>query len=285
MKKVLLIGAGNMARPVLLSVLRAPGVKPEDVYVVTGSSDGKNPAATARFLHENGIDGITHLYEKNLPESAELTQAYIVIYAAKPQKLSEILPRYAPLMQPGRTLFLTIAAGKTFADYRRAGVSQGVGIVRIMPHLPGVLYGLFAEQAGREQEVQVLLSGIGAPVPLHTEEEMHAYSAHAGSGPAFIAHALAKGQEDVNFYNRWREVAQRDLGDQAEFILSETRRGTLDYLRRTGLPPLEFAAQVRSPQGMTDAGLKVLETSENLPTAIAEALEACKQRSRGISSV
>lgn len=285
-----------MAQPLILSLLNDKKVSPADLAIVTGSSSDKNKAAIEKLLapyHHIGV----RIGEKTPP--TDLLPPDYLIYCAKPQQVATIVPQYVPFMKPG-TVFITIAGGLEISSYT-ALLPAGIEVIRAMPHLPKKLIGIYAQQQETGEHAASLLSGLGNPVFLAQEAELHAYTVHAGSGPAFLAQFLATQksqkpcaeffktlnknastpQSAVAFYYNWLQVAQDHLGDEAKRILQATFRGTIEHLEDTGIDPADFAQQVRSPNGITHAGLLVMENSTLPPEeTIAPALQAALARSK-----
>lgn len=286
-KKILFIGAGNMALPMIIGALNQPDIKPGNVTVICGESPGKDKAALLAELQKAGLS----LPEGNIVSRREVKQdsalqgrTYdVVVYGAKPRDAGEILEADKRLFAPDVTL-LSIAGGLP-VEFYKPFVGEGGGVVRAMPHLPKTVVGVYAEDSERLNLVQPLLQGIGAwQVVLEDEDAMHAYSAHAGSGPAFVAQyvldmemagkreaaiaslrAAAEGkvvphEETKAFYDRWLETIAEMGGMSADDVkraLDATILGTLELLEE-GEPPERLIERVRSPKGLTNVGLIVL---------------------------
>lgn len=275
-RKILIIGTGHMAEPVYGSLLQRRDVRAEDVTLICGNSPGKDKAAIRQKLEAAGVDTAKPaLYGRD--EAFDITAPDIILYCAKPQQMKEIMPRYAPIIKHGAIL-VSIAAGVTVADFKRQADTE-ITVVRAMPHLPLALCGVFAETDADYALTVPLLEGLGRPIRLTTEDDMHPYIAHAGSSPAFIAQFLHRMGDNASlraqlaalaensttgdvaapvrrFYENWLKVARHDLGDKAEPIINATLAGTLAHLEAHPEPSLEeFIARVRSPRGTTNAGL------------------------------
>src|ERR671921_495615 len=132
-----LIGCGNMAGAMLDRWL-ASGVDPRKVTVVRPSG---RPAA-------DGVRVLTSLPEDEVPA--------LVMLGVKPQKLDEVAPLLAPVLEPETTL-ISILAGVEMSSLRRR-FPQPRLIVRAMPNTPVRLnkgaIGLYSDSenlAGREQ--------------------------------------------------------------------------------------------------------------------------------------
>jgi pyrroline-5-carboxylate reductase len=107
------------------------------------------------------------------------------------------------------------------------------------------------------------------------ENQIDTITALSGSGPAYVFHftdALIRGAVALGLPE---ELAQ-DLAIQ-------TVLGSAQLAAQSPLPPLELAAQVKSPRGTTLAGCAVLEEHDALNRLMARCLAAAKSRAEALA--
>jgi pyrroline-5-carboxylate reductase len=277
--RILVIGTGNMAAPLIRGIVTCPLITPGNVTFITGTTQGKDSAALTDLIRKNGAAPKSFRIVSRNDPTATVTNPLpdIVIYCAKPHYLTVIAAEYEAAFRHCR-LFISIAAGVE-CDTMRPLMGADTAIIRAMPHLPQTLCGYYAEPGDTLAYASPFLFGLGEAVILSTESQMHAYATHAASGPAFIAYFLAR-QDDMSrdasiselrdlaaaaplttsatshFYQNWRRLAASIFGKtKGAALLSHMVSGTLDYLENAEIPLLDFAQQVRSPKGITNAGL------------------------------
>ena len=253
--RILLLGAGNMARPILHDLLARNPTQAASLSIITGMSAGKNKQSvwdTITRLPGRKMQQITLLSREEVARKP-LTEVFdTVLFCAKPQQLVATLTAHRANIAPGATV-ISVAAGIPVSDIA-AACGKPVEAVRAMPHLPLALCGLYSENPHALEQAKTLLAGLGTPVILASEDAFHAYSTHAGSGPAFAARAIEQtGALSETFVKNWLHEAQED-GIRAS-VVQNTIAATRVYLKETGIAPADFAAQVRSAKGMTNAGL------------------------------
>jgi pyrroline-5-carboxylate reductase len=290
-KKILIIGAGNMAQPMIISLIKHQKTAPENLTIVTGKSAGKNKAAIHALFAENNLTAYNNcVFEKTPP--ANLPAPDVVIFAAKPVYFEQIATQYQSTITPD-TQVVSIATAITTQDFKKHW-GEGISVIRTMPHLPRGLYGIYADAKVDMQFLQTAFNDMGKPIILENEDaDFHRFAAHSGCGPAFIAQFLArlpdekqreaatdtltkmaKGEKitgnlyskeqqqtitrTVNFYNHWLSVAQYHFTDKAAQVLNPTILSTIAHLEKTHIAPADFARKVRSAKGVTNAGLLVM---------------------------
>ncbi len=252
-----LIGCGNMAGAMLERWLAA-GMDPRQVTVVRPSG---RPVA-------EGVRVLTALPQDEVPQ--------LLMLGVKPQKLGEVAPSLAPILQP-ETLLISILAGVEQASLR-ARFPAPRTIIRAMPNTPvklgkGVvdLHSDSTDQDARDV-VTGLMASLGH-VEWFDDEESFALAGHlTGAGPAFLFRfidALAAAGEELG------------LGaDQAARLASAMVEGAGALASASDEPPARLAQRVASPGGTTEAGLKVLDEGDALKALVARTLEASRRRGR-----
>ena len=256
---LLLLGCGKMGSAMLEGWLEG-ALEPGDVWVI----DPKPSDWLA------GIVGLN--LNAGLPEAPAM-----VLVAVKPQMMGEALPDLAAL-SGGETVFLSVAAGVPIAKFE-AALGPGTPVIRAMPNTPAAIgrgiTALVANEAGQAslELAEALLEAVGQTVRLEGEDQMDAVTGVSGSGPAYVFHlveCLAKAGE--------AEGLPPDLAMQ---LARATVGGAGALVERSPRDPAELRRDVTSPQGTTEAGLKVLMDEQvGLPPLMRRTVAAAAQRSR-----
>lgn len=208
------------------------------------------------------------------PDEAAMRAAALAVIAVKPQKLAEVIAPLRPLLS--RMAVLSIAAGVRVARLEKlCGTAR---IIRAMPNLPveigkGISVA-FAAQGARRADVALALAILraGGLAELITHENLlDAVTAVSGSGPAYVFHlteALAAAAR--------REGMSPTL---SSILARQTIIGAAALLSTYG-DPAALRAQVTSPGGTTEAGLRVLMGSRGLAPLVRRTVAAARKRAR-----
>ena len=251
-----LIGCGNMAGAMLQGWLDA-GVPAERFVVVRPS--GVAPAPKVRTL--------------NALPMGESPPA-IAMLGVKPQRIDEVAPELAPLLDR-ETLLVSILAGVEIASLR-ARFPAPAAVVRAMPNLPvrlrrGVT-GLYAEGLDESGRVAItaLMATLGLAEWVEDEAALDAVSVLAGSGPAFVyrfVDALGTAGAEIGLPT-----------EQARRLALATVGGAAMLAQSADAPPATLADRVASPGGSTRKGLDVLDADRALLRLLGETLGASRRR-------
>lgn len=314
-KKILIIGAGNMAKPAILSLLKHGNFLPDDVTIITGKSEGKNKAAIVKLLKQNHFDLYTHRVFENTPP-VDLSLQDVVVYAAKPEFFESIAEQYSAYLQPDAEV-ISIASALTVDDFKNKW-GNNISVARTMPHIPCAIYGIYAEEVATRDLTQALFAGLGKSFRLKGEgDAFHHFVVHASSAPAFVAQFLARLENDEQrqaavfafrqmaagkriegdkwdkaqqhtitrsaaFYNHWLGVAKIHFGKDASEVINPTLLGTLDYLDKTNITPQDSIAQVRSAKGVTNVGLLFMGSPPPEDVRFGDGAEIMAQKNKAI---
>ena len=264
---LVLVGAGKMGFSLLEGWL-AGALDPGGVTVV-------DPHASAEVRDACARHGIALR-----SDTAGVGPPQVLVLAIKPQVLGAAGPGLLPLIEPG-TLVLSILAGKTVADLRRA-LPCARAIVRAMPNLPasvrrGATGAVASAEVDGEQRAtaHALLAGVGAVEWVESERLIDAVTAVSGSGPAYVFHLVECLAE-----------AGRAAGlpaDLADRLARATVAGSGELLGRSSLSAGTLRENVTSPGGTTAAALDVLMRERALERLVAEAVAAAKRRAGEIA--
>jgi pyrroline-5-carboxylate reductase len=257
MKKILLIGCGKMGSALLKGWIKA-GFSASDISVIEPQ--------------EVAISGVN--LAKNVSEISGAFDA--VIIAVKPQILDDAMPAYKKLVHE-KTVFISIAAGKSLENLEGI-LGKNSAIIRTMPNLPAeVQQGLTAYIANKnvnENQLEFfrkLFKSNGDILEISDEKMMDAVTAISGSGPAYIFHfieALTK----AGIIQGFDEQVALKLAKSTVFGASLMAYGS-------DISPEILRKNVTSPNGTTEAALKVLMNNDIFEKLINEAVDSATKRS------
>ena len=252
-----LIGCGNMAGAMLRGWLDA-GMDPAQVTVIRPSGA---PVA----------DGVRVVTQLPLDERPVIT-----MIGVKPQKLDDVAPDLAPVLE-GSELLISVLAGVEQFSLRNRFPGPRT-IVRAMPNTPTALRkgatSLYADGGEGEDRAlaERLMAALGHVEWMEDESLFDVVAALTASGPAFVFRfidALARGAADLGLPS-----------DQARHLALATVEGAAALAASSGESPHQLAERVASPGGMTRKGLDVLDEGEALNRLVRSTLDAAVRRSR-----
>ncbi|MBT9131597.1 MAG: Pyrroline-5-carboxylate reductase [Firmicutes bacterium] len=265
-KKIGIIGVGNIGSAIIRGILGTAGrIPPKNIIV--NDIDKKKSRAISRELSVISV-----------ADNIELgRQAGIIILAAKPHDIEEILKDIADL-QPGK-LIICIAAGiKT--SYIEKMLPGQVAVVRAMPNMPALIgEGMTAISAGRfagEEELQLteaIFSAMGETVRI-SEDLMDTATAVSGSGPAYFFLMMEALIEAGIAGGLSPQVAHR--------LVIQTAYGAAKMTKESEKELFLLREEVTSPGGTTEAGVAILE-KKRFKDILTEAVAAGAARSKKLS--
>lgn len=214
-------------------------------------------------------------------DAVDKDQFDIVVLAVKPQIAEQVLPTLKRFAAK-ETLFVSIVTGKTI-EMMSGILGTETTIVRTMPNTPAMIgQGMTACVADpkitpqQKQLADTLMRAVGDVVWLDDEEKMHAVTALSGSGPAYVfalIEAMQKAGEKMGLSS-----------DLAAILARKTVEGSAQLAAQSDQTPEHLRKNVTSPNGTTEAALKVLLVEGGLDDLFLKALKAASQRSVELSS-
>ncbi len=196
----------------------------------------------------------------------------IVFLCVRPKDIAAVAAEVKGELKDGQTL-VSIAAGQSVAKLRRL-FGRKATIVRVMPNL-GVKAGLgmcaVAKTPAPEAKAVCGLLSLCGKVAMIPEKDFDAFTAVAGSGPAYFAYmleAMAKGGAKLGL-----------KAADAEAFALQTMLGTAKYLEESKIAADRFIARVATPGGTTAAGKTALDDSGRFYGIVEECLARCAARS------
>ena len=266
---LLLVGGGKMGGALLAGWLARGGPRDRVVVIEPGP-----PAEALRRTH-----GVT-VHQR--PEDIDPGfRPAVVVFAVKPQAMDQAAAPYDRFTGP-ETVFLSIAAGKTIAYFRRR-LGEGAAIVRAMPNTPAAVgRGISVCCAGpgvsaaQKEHCTALLGAVGEVAWVNEEALLDPVTAVSGGGPAYVfllVECLAEAGIQAGLPDG---LAQR--------IARATVAGSGELLRQSEEPPDVLRQNVTSPGGTTLEALKILMAPDGLRALMIRAIAAATRRSRELAS-
>jgi pyrroline-5-carboxylate reductase len=256
------IGSGVMGEAMMKGLLNQKLVTPDRIIAADPRAD-----RVKELKEQYGFRATT-----DNEEAAEA--ADILVLSVKPQVLGEVMPEIRRGAHSAK-LILSIIAGakiKTIAD----GVANA-SVVRSMPNTPaqigqGITVWTATPEVPPEQrkQAEALLGALGDQIYVENESYLDMATALSGTGPAYIflfMEALIDAGVHMGFSRR-----------DAEKLVLQTMRGSVEYAAASGLHPAQLRNQVTSPGGTSAEAIYHLEKG-GLRTVISRAVWAAYQRS------
>ncbi len=270
-----IIGLGQMAQALLLPLIEAKKIAPENIFAVV-----KNTASVKRLKSElpNGLNLVT----ADDSNAFKAWQSAIVLLSVKPQQFSEVIDQAKQIVFPKEfsSLLVSLVAGQSLSKLQESFPHHFS--TRAVPNAPAfVRAGLtgisWSKTIKAEQKslVKDLFNPVSEVLEL-PESQLDAFLALTSSGPAYVAlvsEALADGAVSVGL--------PRHL---ANHLAHRTIAGTAALLNEKDMHPGQLKDMVASPAGTTIAALRKLEKSA-LRSALIEAVVAAFERSQELSDL
>jgi pyrroline-5-carboxylate reductase len=264
-KKVVFVGAGNMARAMIQGILAEELIDPKDIVCYSPSGN-----SSKRLQEQLGVIGTSDI--------DDLSEGDLFVIACKPFQLLD-LPAELISLTEGK-IVLSVLAGTSIEKIRTV-FSYASCIIRTMPNTPSQIQEGFTaytlEKKLMDQDkfmIQDLLSSFGVSMEI-AEDKMDAITAISGSGPAYIFEFAAG-----------LISAAKDLGlteDEAAFAVKRTLRGAALLLEPDEVSAEVLRDNVTSKGGTTEAALNQFKEGQ-LRALISNAVNAARDRSVELSS-
>lgn len=260
---IVLLGCGRLGSAIVEGWLLTGAVDPADLIILTPSS--KPVAERARALGA-----------RINPPADVLAKARALVLAVKPAMWRAASEPVAGGLASDAAI-VSVMAGVRAGDL--SATFQGRSVARVMP-TTAVASGqgvaaIHAEDPDARALARTLFAPLADIVDLETEDLMDAATAVAGSGPAYLhafTLALARAAQDAGLPPE--TALQLARGAARSAAASAQGGATLEAL----------IAQVASPGGTTEAGLKALNAESQLDRAVGDAVGAALNRARDLSA-
>ena len=238
------IGAGNMARAIILGICSENLMDAHSVYASNPSSE-----KLRNLEAECGIN--TSADNKYVAELSE-----VLFLCVKPQKLEDVAMEIKDVIDKN-AIIVSIAAGKSIKDLETMFGGERK-IVRVMPNAPALtgdgICALSPNEAAendeRMQEIIDLLGGIGEVVTVD-EAMIDIAGQIAGASPAWISMIIEAMADGAVHEGMPRDMAYR--------FAAAGVTGTGRLASKLGGNPGKIKDMVSSPKGTTIEGIRILE--------------------------
>jgi pyrroline-5-carboxylate reductase len=268
-KKVGLIGGGNMARAIGGGLLRG-GMHATDLFVA-------EPRPEQCDILRSELYGAM-VTEDNAVVAAE---ADVLLFAVKPQILRPVCMDLASAVQAKRPLIMSIAAGPRIDDID-SWLGGGNSVVRVMPNQPALIdQGISALNANSQTDesqralAEDIMSAVGHVVWVDDERDIDSVTAVSGTGPAYFYLLI-----DVMIESAIRFGLDADT---ARDLAVETARGATALAAAETESMSKMIDRVRSPGGTTTAAFEVLEGAD-VRDIFARAIDAARDRATELAA-
>ena len=262
MKKVAFIGAGNMARAIIIGLVNS-GVAAKNIIVA-------NPSAEKRIQLANEF-GV----QQTSDNIAAASFADIIVLSVKPHFISDVCQQLSSNIDISNKLFISVAAGTTVAQIQQTLNCQAA-LVRVMPNTPSQLglgmSGLFASpEVNAEQKAasDKLMSAVGKVIWLATEDKINDIIAVAGSAPAYFflfMEAMEKHAQVLGF-----------SAQESRMLVQQTALGAAQMVEHNNDAISTLRENVTSKGGTTFAALESFRAS-GLDEMVKKAMNAAITR-------
>lgn len=272
MNKIAFIGAGNMARAIIIGLVNS-GVNPESI-IVANPSEGKRLQLAKEFGVLQTSDNI---------EASEF--ADVVVLCVKPHFIVDVCTQISQAINIEGKLFISVAAGTTVAQIQKAlplntetSVSEQLApVVRVMPNTPSQLglgmSGLYAsKEVNHEQKesAEKLMSAVGKIIWLPTENKINDVIAVAGSAPAYyflFMEAMEKHAKQLGFTD-----------EESRMLVQQTALGAAQMVVQNSDEEIStLRGNVTSKGGTTHAAIETFK-AEGLDEIVKNSMNAAIAR-------
>ena len=271
--KILLIGCGKMGSSLLEGIVKSDNF---DGLVDVIEPDIQDS------LKEDLKKSKVNFYS-DIRENKDTINYDLIIVATKPNIYEEIFNGLKNnLIINDKTLIVSILAGIRISKIEE--IVGSIPIIRAMPNIASsVLEGMTALIGNKKitdkdiSNVDLIFELIGKKIWLKNEAQMDSFTAISGSGPAYF----------FFFTECLKNIAIEEgfTEDVSNKISQQIIIGSGKLVKDTGIDPRELRENVTSPNGTTEAGLKVLaDNKTGLLDKLRQAIIEAKNRSIEISN-
>ncbi|TMM46844.1 pyrroline-5-carboxylate reductase [Colwellia ponticola] len=267
MNKIAFIGAGNMARAIIIGLVNS-GITPENIIVA-------NPSEAKRLDLSNEF-GVLHTSD-NIKASEF---ANIIVLCVKPHFIGDVCQQISQAITIEGKLFISVAAGTTVAQIQSALATEqstsSAPVVRVMPNTPSQLglgmSGLFASsEVTAEQKVNAekITNAVGKSIWLDTEDKINNIIAVAGSAPAYFFLFMEAMEQQAKAYGF--------TDQESRMLVQQTALGSAQMVAHNSASITELRGNVTSKGGTTHAAIEQFK-HDGLAAMVKNAMDAAIAR-------
>jgi len=246
MNKIAFIGAGNMARAIIIGLVNS-GITAQNI-MVANPSEAKRLKLAEEFGVQQTDDNI---------KASEF--ADVIVLCVKPHFITDVCQQISQAIDISAKLFVSVAAGTTIEQIQFAltgeQTTQNAPVVRVMPNTPAQLglgmSGLFASNEVNDEQkaaAEKLMTAVGKIIWLSSEDKINDIIAVAGSAPAYF----------FLFMEAMEQHAQH-LGFSAQesrMLVQQTALGATQMVAHNSDDISTLRANVTSKGGTTHAAIE-----------------------------
>ena len=270
--KILLIGCGKMGSSLLEGIVKSDNFD--------GLVDVIEPVMHDSLKEDFKKSKVS--FYSDFKENKNIINYDLIIIATKPNIYEEIFNGLKNnLTNNDKTLIVSILAGIRISKIEE--IVGSIPIIRAMPNTAtSVLEGMTALIGNKEitdkdiLNVDLIFELIGEKIWLKNESQMDSFTAISGSGPAYF----------FFFTECLKNIAIEEgfTEDVSNKISQQIIIGSGKLVKYSCIDPKELRENVTSPNGTTEAGLKVLtDNKTGLLDKLRKAIIEAKNRSIEIS--
>ena len=269
---ILLIGCGKMGSSLLEGIVRS-----DNFY---GTVDVIEPAIQDSLKEEFKKNKVN--FYSDIKENKDTINYDLIIVATKPNIYEEIFNGLKNnLTINDKTLIISILAGIRINKIEE--IVGSVPIIRAMPNIAASVSEGMTALIGNKKitnkdilNIDLIFELIGKKIWLENEIQMDSFTAISGSGPAYFFF-FTECLKNIAIEEGFKE-------DVANKISKQIIIGSGKLVKESDIDPKELRENVTSPNGTTEAGLKVLlDNKTGLLDKLREAIMEAKKRSIEIS--
>ena len=242
MKKIAILGAGNIGQAIYKGLVKEGGLKPQDIIL----------SNTKLSLIEKFAKDACHITNEN---SEAVAFADTLILTVEPQQIDKLLSQIKDHLDVNKHRIISIVSGVKIADILEK-LDKNLPVFRAMPNTAISIGESMTALACREQDmdlipkVEKIFSHLGETIYLK-EELITASTALASCGIAFFLRAIRaaiQGGIEIGLH-----------AEDAKLMATQTAKGAAELLLKTGNHPEFEIDKVTTPQGVTISGLNQME--------------------------
>ena len=271
---ILLIGCGKMGSSLLKGIIKSDNFD--------GTVDVIEPALQDSLKEEFKKSKVN--FYSDIKENKDTISYDLIIVATKPNICEEIFNGLKNnLIINDKTLIVSILAGIRINKIEE--IVGSVPIIRAMPNIAASVSEGMTALIGNKKitskdilNINLIFELIGERIWLENEIQMDSFTAISGSGPAYF----------FFFTECLKNIAIEEgfTEDVANKISKQIIIGSGKLVKDSGIDPKELKENVTSPNGTTEAGLKILIGNKTgLLDKLRQAILGAKKRSKEISDL
>lgn len=239
MKRVGIIGAGNIGMAIAKGLVSYKKMKPSEVYLSRKKSE---------LLDEEKKEGYVVSDNKTL-----VAECDVILLAVLPGQAKEVIEEIKPSLAGSSKILVSVVSAVSIRELEE-WIGNGVTVVRIMPNTAAEYGASMTCIAGEDdqaiEEIEKLFAPLGQTMVIK-EHLMPAATILAACGIAFFLRfirAVSQGGIQIGFH-----------AEEAGKIAAQTAMGAAELLKQTHHHPETEIDRVTTPMGTTISGLNEME--------------------------